>query len=263
MPGVSSPLESGRVSFFEACRKAAALAVWIVGGIVFAFILLPLSTFSDMRFAAVIRLGWLRGAAAMLKIRLQVEGTPLDAPVLIVGNHISWLDVIVLGAQLPVTFVAKREVAAWPLLGMLAQCGGTLFVDRRRARVMAVTVEQISQRLSAGGRVVVFPEGTTTTGDSVLPFKAGLFQAAIRADRPVQPVEIRYLRGAAVAAPFVGDDHFIGSLWCLLCLSEVPVRVVWHPPLWDGNRGQLANRARQAILAGRTMDPAAFVATDL
>ncbi len=251
MPDVSSPAGSGRASCFEVGGKSAALLFWIVGGIVFAFTVMPLAALFDPRFAAAIRLGWLRGAARILNLRLQVAGAPSDAPALIVGNHVSWLDVIALGAQSPLTFVAKREVAAWPLLGVLARRGGTVFVDRERARGMTATIEQIARRLSAGERVVIFPEGTTTRGNSVLPFKAGLFEAAVRAGSPVQPVEIGYLGKAAVAAPFVGDDHFLASLWRLLRLSEVPVRVVWHRPLEKGSRGRLAALARRTILAGR------------
>lgn len=170
---------------------------------------------------------------------------------MIVSNHISWLDVVVLGTQAPVTFVAKREVANWPLLGFLAKRSGTLFIVRGNLRATYRLVRAIAERLAAGEQVVVFPEGTTTAGKSVLPFSKAVFQAASETGVPVQPVALRYLGEARRYAPFIGDDAFLSNLRRVLALDRVVVTVLWLSPISASERREvLAKQAQVAILTG-------------
>lgn len=150
---------------------------------------------------------WQRRAARILGLRVRVLGIPPEQPVLMVSNHISWLDIPVLGSLVPVSFVSKIEIRRWPLLGVLAGRSGTLFIARGGRNAANRAAEQIAFRLRRGDSVAVFPEGTTTEGDSVRRFHPRLFGGATHAEADIQPVAIRYPHphGVHPAAPFVGN----------------------------------------------------------
>ena len=107
---------------------------------------------------------------------------------LVVANHLSWLDIFAIDALCPASFVAKSEIARWPLVGTLVARAGTLFIERGRRHAVHRLIEHIERSLQAGGRVAVFPEGTTGAGHALLPFHANLIQAAVDAQAPVVPV---------------------------------------------------------------------------
>lgn len=190
----------------------------------------------------------------MLGLRLTVEGRPTTAPALIAANHISWCDIPVLGALAPARFLSKAEVGRWPLIGWLAREAGTLFIRRGGGETGTIS-EQIARRLGAGESILLFPEGTTSDGQYVLPCHGRLLMAAAATDTPVQPVTIRYLRDGCPdpVAPFIGDDTFQGHLVRLLWYPSATVRVVFHPTLTvdDGDTAQiLGRRLRAALLEG-------------
>ncbi len=197
-----------------------------------------------------IRKAWFQGLAKILRLRVEIRGTPLAKPCLVVSNHISWLDVVILGVQVTCTFTAKREVESWPLIGFLARASGTLFVERGNLRAAVDLVQAIGAKLKAGECVAVFPEGTTTRGETVLPFSAAVFQAALNCGLPVQPVALEYLGDTAKLAPFIGEETFLSHLWRTLKAERLEAQVVWLPPLpADERREVLARHARTAILA--------------
>jgi 1-acyl-sn-glycerol-3-phosphate acyltransferase len=176
---------------------------------------------------------------------------------LLVGNHISFIDVFVINALLPSAFVAKSEVAQWPLIGWLARHAGTVFIERGSRKAAHLTHQQMLQALEAGRRLAIFPEGTTTAGDGVLPFHGALFQSAVDAEVPVHALAISYhgSDGTRSRAPAYIDD--IGLLDCLRSVLEADglVARVTHatsfsPPLPD--RRHLAHRAHQAIATALT-----------
>ncbi len=232
---------------WRALGRAAVVLAWLIWGVVILIAVFPWLTRLDAHRCDAVRLRWFRGLARLLRLRLEAMGRPATGPLLVVANHIGWLDIVVLGCQAPLTFVAKEEVARWPLIGTLARRSGTLFIRRDSLRSMHRIRAAVGGRLRRGERVALFPEGTTSRGDRVLPFASSLLQAAIDAGVPVQPVSLNYLGAAAAAAPFVGDDTFAASLWRLLRLSEVDVRCHWHPPIQDRCRRSLARRARNTI----------------
>jgi 1-acyl-sn-glycerol-3-phosphate acyltransferase len=161
---------------------------------------------------------WARGMLKVLGIGLQVRGEPVEAgPVLMVCNHISWLDILVLHAGRYCRFVAKSDVRHWPLIGRLATGAGTLYIERASRRDAMRVVHHMADRLKAGDVLAVFPEGTTSDGVSLLPFHANLLQPAIAAQAPVQPVALRYVDAAtgetALSPSYIGDDSLLGSLW--------------------------------------------------
>src|SRR6185295_28294 len=139
------------------------------------------------------RVGWWNARLLrLLGIALHSSGTPRQGATLIVSNHVSWLDILVINAVHPVRFVSKAEVRHWPLLGWLVACAGTLFIERERRRDALRVVHQVAAALRAGEIVALFPEGTTSDGNGVLPFHANLLQAALSAHAPMQPIALRY-----------------------------------------------------------------------
>jgi 1-acyl-sn-glycerol-3-phosphate acyltransferase len=164
----------------------------------------------------------------ILGIRLQASGTVCQGPTFFVANHISWLDIFCIAAVCPTHFLAKQDVAAWPLFGWLCRRAGTAFI--RRGDDSGAAMEQMVWRLRQGERILVFPEGTSTSGETVRRFFPRLFQAAILARCPVQAIALRYPRrdgrsGPHPTAPFIGDDELLPHLWRLLGEPAIDVKV--------------------------------------
>ncbi|RFU14082.1 1-acyl-sn-glycerol-3-phosphate acyltransferase [Rhodobacteraceae bacterium W635] len=174
----------------------------------------------------------------LMGVRRHVRGAPSPARGAYVANHASWLDIFVLNASKRVFFVAKSEVAGWPVIGWLARGTGTVFIrrDRRDARRQQAI---LTARLRAGHHLLFFPEGTSTDGQRVLPFKTTLFAAftteALRDFLTVQPVSLRYHAPAGEDPRFYGwwgDMGFAqGLLKVLAARRQGRVEVVYHPPL--------------------------------
>ena len=173
-------------------------------------------------------------SVAMLRhlgIALQVRGQPpLTGPMLLVANHFSWLDIVVMHAARHCRFVSRSDVQAWPLVGTLATAAGTLYIQRSVRRDALRVVQQMTEALRARDVLAVFPEGTTGDGRTLLPFHANLLQAALAADAPVLPVGLRYVdaaSGVASDAPgYVGDYSLRQSLWRTVCAP--PLLAVVH-----------------------------------
>lgn len=197
------------------------------------------------------------GSASMLDavaVDVRVRGArPLLAgPVLLVANHVSWLDVQALGAIAGTRFVAKSEVRDWPVVGALAARLGTLFIRRAHFRDAMRVKNAIAKLLVSGERVAIFPEATTTDGSRLGRFHAALVQAAIDAAIPVQPVAIRHCEAdgsPTEAAAFVDDMTFVTSLGRVLTRPRLVVELTFGPPMWaaDQTRRQLAARCRSFI----------------
>lgn len=203
-------------------------------------------------------------AAFGVKVRVTGALPDGDRPMLLVANHVSWLDVYALGALWPARFVAKAETRAWPIAGTIARRFDAVFIVRGSFRDAARVRTKVAAALGRRESVVVFPEATTTDGARLGRFHPALFQAAIDAGVPIQPVALRYTRpdgSPCPAAAFVGEDTFVASL--LRVLREPSVCVDLHvgptltPAGWS--RRDLAARA-QAAVAGALGLPAAAVA---
>lgn len=161
---------------------------------------------------------WSKRALAAMGIAWASEGhPPTQGPLLIVANHISWLDILVMNAAAPAHFVSKADVKAWPVLGVLIAGAGTLFIERENRRDAMRVVHHMAEHLQAGDILAVFPEGTTSDGTDLLPFHANLFQAAIAVQAPVLPVALMY-RDAATgrrsnAPVYIGETTLFASVW--------------------------------------------------
>jgi len=164
---------------------------------------------------------WMRRLARTLGLRIRVRGHFPGETSLWCCNHVSWLDIVVLGAIGEFVFVSKSEVGGWPLVGWLARAAGTVFLKRGAGHSNSVS-RTLEACLQNGQSIVIFPEGTTTEGLSVKPMYPRLFNAAVATATPVQPVALRFTERGALSslAPFVGDDTFLTHLGRLLTHRE-------------------------------------------
>ncbi|MER7949815.1 lysophospholipid acyltransferase family protein [Streptomyces sp. NPDC096079] len=193
---------------------------------------------------------WVRTVVRAFGVRVRYEGAAgaVTGPLLVVANHISWLDIPLLAAVLPGRMVAKTEVRHWPVLGTLAALGGTLFIDRDRLRALPGTVRAMAGVLAGGGRVVVFPEGSTWCGRARGRFRPAAFQAALDSGSAVLPVRIDYRPVGAAA--YVGDDPLGASLWRVVSTRRIVATVRVLDPLPSGgypDRRALAAAAQRAV----------------
>jgi 1-acyl-sn-glycerol-3-phosphate acyltransferase len=197
---------------------------------------------------------WSRRLLRILAVRTRVHGNlgARGGNVLIVANHISWLDIFVLNSVHPVRFVAKSELARWPIVGAMISGAGTLFIERTKRRDTRRVNHHVAEVLASGDVVAVFPEGTTTDGVDMLPFKSSLLQPIIEAAGHVQPVAIRYRAPdgtLSIAPAYVGDTTFAQSFWhvCGVRALTVDLTATTRLPARDGRRRELARAAEGAI----------------
>lgn len=192
---------------------------------------------------------WYRSLLRVMNVRVRLESGVLEHRGLIVANHISWLDIPVLGAVLPTYFLAKAEVRDMPLVGWVADSGGTLFIHRGRHQLDDVR-DQMQSRLGDGHFLTLFPEGTTGRGDCLRPFHSRLFAAAIDTGVPVVPVAIHYRSDNPHdrKIPFE-QESFLTNIWRVLGIwrTDVDVRVLPAMESAGMPRRALANQAREAI----------------
>jgi lyso-ornithine lipid O-acyltransferase len=151
----------------------------------------------------------------------------LPATGLIVSNHLSYLDILFYASLMPCIFVSKSEVLSWPLFGILARCGGTIFVERDRMHSVDEPARRIADALTTGVPVVLFPEGTSSDGTTVLPFRATLFQSAIITRSPILPAAISYLLADGVEADlcYYGEITFLPHLFGALARERVEAKI--------------------------------------
>jgi 1-acyl-sn-glycerol-3-phosphate acyltransferase len=201
---------------------------------------------------------WARRMLDLLGIGLRLHGhPPVHGPVLLVANHISWLDILVMHAARHCRFVSKADVQRWPLIGALATGAGTLYIARESRRDAMRVVHQMAASLLAGDILAVFPEGTTSDGVDLLPFHANLIQAAVAAQVPAQPVALSFVDTAtgqrSLSPCYIGDDTLVGSLWRTLTGPAITAVVSYGTPQTaDGrDRRAWARDLRQAVQALR------------
>ena len=186
---------------------------------------------------------WSAGLLRIAAVELVVTGEPpVRGPRLLVANHISWLDIVVMHAAGHCRFVSKSDVRQWPFVGTLADGGGTLYVERRSRRDAHRVVGHMAERLKAGEILAIFPEGTTSDGRDLKPFHANLLQAALEAHSPVQPVSLMYVEAAngelSVAPGYIDDDTLVGSIWQTLAAPPLRALVAFGEPQMAAGRGR-------------------------
>ncbi|MET9816366.1 lysophospholipid acyltransferase family protein [Streptomyces sp. NPDC006355] len=234
-----------------ASARAVPRAVLRLTGVVLLLLAgIALSPFGARIPASLVR-RWCRWIVRAAGVRVRITGAAAPTGgLLLVANHISWLDIPLLAAVRPARMLAKTEVRRWPVAGPLAARGGTLFIERDRLRALPDTVARIAGALREGAAVAAFPEGSTWCGRAQGTFRRAVFQAALDAGVPVQPVRIGYRLdgGAPSTAPaYVGEDTLLASLWRVATarglVAEVEVRTA-IPPGSTPDRRSLARAAQ-------------------
>jgi 1-acyl-sn-glycerol-3-phosphate acyltransferase len=234
----------------RAAWRAARIFLHLCEGVATTTLVFPRA---DRPRRRALTLRWSERLLRMAGLAWTVDGTlPAHGNTLVVANHVSWLDIVVLNAVCPLRFVSKAEVGRWPLAGRLVRGAGTLFVERAWRRDTHRVTAHISEALAGGDLVGIFPEGTTSAGDTLLPFRSSLLQAAIDASARVAPIALRYVAadgGIATAVAYTGGDSFLHSFWRVCQAEGVRVEVHALPPLaaHAGDRRALAREAEAAI----------------
>ncbi len=194
-------------------------------------------------------------ASKLLGFQTRIIGQlPESGQCLLVSNHVSWIDVVVLSTVAPVSFVAKREVASWPFFGWLAKLQRTVFVDRERRHSTGQSRTELETRLARGDRIVLFPEGTSHDGVSVLPFKSSFFAAAIAPEIAIVPVTLVYkqhwglplTRRNRGTFAWYADMDLIPHLWGAISAGPLTVEIIIHPHLML-KPGKTANAPKKCL----------------
>jgi len=230
-------------------RLVGFLAVnlfFLVLAIVAAPIALLFGSINHRKLVTVLTKVWAQWNTFVLGIKVNlINGDLIEKGqnYFIIGNHLSYLDIILVGCKKAGLFVAKKEVKYWPLLGQLAWLGGSLFVDRSKKGPTANRpyISQIANYLKKGLTILVFPEGTSSNGENVFPFKKAIFSSPILAETPILPLTVRYK--AVNKQPFGpencdlvtwhSDMTFIDHFWSVLNLSGFEVDIIVNPPILE------------------------------
>jgi 1-acyl-sn-glycerol-3-phosphate acyltransferase len=196
---------------------------------------------------------WSGGLMRIFGFRVRRVGRPHDGPALVVANHLSWLDIELIHSARAVEFVAKSEISRWPLVGWLARRAGTIYHRRGSTESLASVAQMMVERMQAGAQVGVFPEGGTSDGSRVKVFHARIFQTAVEADVPVQPVALRYLLDGKPnpAVPFLSGESFFANFARLLGEPSMVAEVHFLDaiPIHSDGRRRIAEAARERIVA--------------
>ena len=207
---------------------------------------------------------WLQQAARMilkcLGITYQVEGQP-PACGLVVSNHLSYLDILIISAAMPCFFVAKTEIDRWPFFGKAARTGGTIFVDRSSLASAMSVAEQISERLHLPVPVLLFPEGTSTDGAEVLRFHSRLIDPATTAGAPITAAALRYVIEGGVEERelcWYGDEQFVTHLWKVLGVVGFSAQLRFFEPQIYSDRRTAADETHAEITAWREANALEF-----
>jgi 1-acyl-sn-glycerol-3-phosphate acyltransferase len=239
-------------------RLVAVFALLLAGGA-----LLPVLPLLTARGRSAAGRRWARALLRGLGVRLVVRGRRPVRRALLVSNHVSWLDILVMLAVAPCRMLAKREVRNWPVIGWLAAAAGTVFIDRSRPKRLPRTVAEVGAALRAGAVVAVFPEGTTWCGSAAGRFRPAMFQAAIDARAVVVPVRLTFRlsdgESTSIAA-FLGEDTLWASVRRVLRVRGLVITATAAPALHPdvtATRGTLARVAESAVGMNPPTSPAA------
>lgn len=263
----AQPVAPPPKSWIDRCRGVLRLSVFALATVV----LLPVFFVErargggrDRRIAGL--WCWIGLKACGLSVR-QV-GAPMTTGGALLANHASWIDIVAIGSIAPVHFVAKAEVAGWPLFGWIGKISNTVFIERRRTEAKAQEA-MLARRARDGDLLCIFPEGTSTDGQRVLPFKSSLFSVFFAGesgqDAPLaQPLSVHYGPPAGLARSFYGwwgTMPLVGHIWNVACLSRGGVvAAVFHPPIDAADfadRKSMAAAAQHSVAAGLSASAAA------
>jgi 1-acyl-sn-glycerol-3-phosphate acyltransferase len=237
-------------------RRVAGTSAVLAGAVV----LIPLLTVTPRRFLPRVQQVLARLVLRALGVRHEAGGRLPTRGALLVSNHVSWLDTLVILAHTPARLLAKREVGEWPVVGRLARALGTVFIDRTRPRTLPGTVAAVRDVLAGGGVVAVFPEGTTWCGREGGRFRPAMFQAAVDAGVPIVPLRLTFTVDGAPStiAAFLGEDTLLASLCRVVAVRGLRVTLRAHPALHPtpvADRRTLATATHAVLTPSRLPSP--------
>lgn len=239
--------------------RMPAMIVMLLLGLAITFFAFPFMNRNTHRATIRRWSGWLLYCCGITVKVHRSDGAPnlsadqLDSGYLLLVNHISWLDIFVINQHSAARFIAKAEIAKWPVVGTLVARVGTIFIERSRRRAMHDVLHQAAHHLSAQELVSIFPEGTTGDGETLMPFYGNLIQAAIIAEQPVLPIGLRYEHddgSVSRSVSFVGDTTFLQSAWNIGGARQATAHLhILEPifPTTSDTRQLIAQRARESI----------------
>jgi 1-acyl-sn-glycerol-3-phosphate acyltransferase len=237
------------------------LAMALASGLLFPLALLTRAAHAlgarraALVWGARVQCAWAAAIAPFFGLRVRTSGPPPRERFLIVANHVSYLDIVVLSRVFPGRFVAKSEIAGWPAIGWLARSVGTIFVVQRKKTDVLRVAEAMEETLAAGVSVLLFPEAGPSRGAGIEPFKSALFEIPAQRAIPCQAVALRYETPGVSHAPaysvcWWGGMGFARHFWRLLCLGRIEAEVRWAGAADSaGERKELARAARASLAA--------------
>jgi len=233
----------------DSIRAAIRITAFCLMSIIAAFVYLIVKA----RLKNRVRRWWATSCARIINLKVNVRGAPPAAPFFLVSNHLSYVDVIVLMSQLDCVFVAKSDVANWFGFGTLAKIAGTIFINREQKRNIMPTLEKIETALKQEMGVVVFAEGTSTKGETVLPFKTSLFDHAAKKSLRVHYSTLHYQvpqyePPASFSICWWGDMTFPDHFWRLCKLSRIQATITFGEcPIQNNDRKELAKELWKSV----------------
>ncbi len=242
--------------FVRKLLRLLRVILHVLWGVVQALYYLDTKKFPGAKEKPIIQC-WYQKFLQLMNIRVQVHGKLAQDNHLMVANHISWKDIVLLSSLYPTSFVAKSEISRWPLVGWMSVRAGTLFIKRGSISDVRRLNEQIAQLLCDGERVTVFPEGGTGEGNEIAHLYPGMFQSVVDIEDcitiGVQPVVIIYKVDGELHSdiPYTGDTHLLKNLWAILGFHEITADVFFTPPILipRDNRKELAQKTYQQMQA--------------
>jgi 1-acyl-sn-glycerol-3-phosphate acyltransferase len=244
--------------YLRVLRRVLLMSAHVLFGLLLTPFILTRQAGGVLRTHPYVTSWWHNRLADILGVRITVAGHRPAPPALLVSNHVSWLDIVVLGGLTHTDFLSKHEVRRWPVVGWLAARAGTLFIRRGQGETGAVS-RQIGERLREDGLLTLFPEGTTTDGRELRPFFSRLFAAAIDTGTDVVPVALRYHinGGFDPVAPYTDEQSLAENLRGLISREQTQVHVVFGAPisLEGHSRREVAEMSREQILQALAQSP--------
>ena len=237
---------------FRFLIRASLALVWIMTGLFHVALVYPLLGLSARHYS---KKCWSKVLLNICGVRVKQAGhAVLEGPVLFVVNHVSWIDIFILNCARATAFIAKSEIRKWPLIGWLANGADTIFIERASRHAVHKVGESMRQHFEQNQAVGLFPEGTTSTGYTLLPFYANLFEPARKAGACIQPVVLKYYHHGRRSdfAAFVGEQTLLHNMWCVLGGTGTTVEMIFLPIIWDGD-GQAPVRAELSRTAHQVM----------
>jgi 1-acyl-sn-glycerol-3-phosphate acyltransferase len=238
----------------SAIIKALAFSLATIGFYLLWLTLAPFAYFFARRqWRDFIFRNWAKTIVKSLGIKVQTNDIVPVTPFFLVSNHLSYLDIIVIASQIDCVFIAKREIERWPVFGLLSRSMNTIFIDRARSQDIPRVNALIVATLQSGQNIVVFPEGTSTAGAEVLPFRPSLLEPAARGNFPVAYASISYRTRpdetpAHLSVCWWGTMTLMPHLWGVFCLSEIEATLTFGRETLQGNdRKELAKRLHAAV----------------